>query len=43
MNQNSTEVSITTRIERMELMHNGYPVHFYVSGNSENELIIFLH
>lgn len=30
-------------VERNTVIHNGYPVNYYASGNSENDLIIFLH
>ncbi len=43
MSQNSNVFQIQSNVEKKELLHDNYSVHYYVSGNSENDLIIFLH
>lgn len=42
MNQDSNVLQVENEIERKELIHNGYTFHYYASGNSNNELIVFL-
>lgn len=43
MNLDSGDVLFDSKIEKKELLYGSYPVHYYASGSSENELIVFLH
>jgi 3-oxoadipate enol-lactonase len=43
MNRDLKDVQIESEIEKKELIHSGYSIHYYVSGSRENDLIIFLH
>jgi 3-oxoadipate enol-lactonase len=43
MKEDSKDVHIQSKIERKELIHNGYSVNYYASGNSKNDMIVFLH
>ncbi len=37
------KIEIETPIEHKQLNQNGYAIHYYISGNKNNDLIIFLH
>ena len=43
MKQYSSAFQIESKIEKKELIHDGDLIHYYASGNSDNELILFLH
>jgi 3-oxoadipate enol-lactonase len=43
MNLDVREIKFKSTIEKKELIHDGYPFHYCASGESKNELIVFLH
>ncbi|MGF1585623.1 MAG: alpha/beta fold hydrolase [Bacteroidales bacterium] len=43
MNLDFKKFQIESEIENKELIHDGDSIHYYASGNNDNELIVFLH